>query len=183
MYTVRLGSANQFQAVLWWTHFIAFCFGFVPLILKIIFLCRLALSSLQSFVLNFSDWRENTILGKCHLSCNLRTNSCKEIVAIYNSKCYLDLIHYYCNWCGNKHCYKQTEWLFFFFGTGFINVILREIQDNLPSLLDSALRMLLQLLGQWKTALTAGSANVQVRVAKLMTLSNKIIIISDVHPF
>lgn len=72
---------------------------------------------------------------------------------------------------------------FFFFGTGFINVILREIQDNLPSLLDSALRMLLQLLGQWKTALTAGSANVQVRVAKLMTLSNKIIIISDVHPF
>ncbi|XP_029213132.2 LOW QUALITY PROTEIN: protein furry homolog [Acropora millepora] len=66
----------------------------------------LALSSLQSFVLNFSDWRENTILG-------------------------------------------------------FINVILREIQDNLPSLLDSALRMLLQLLGQWKTALTAGSANVQ----------------------
>ena len=41
--------------------------------------------------------------------------------------------------------------------TGFINVILREIQDNLPLLLDSALRMLLQLLGQWKTALSAGS--------------------------
>ncbi|XP_068703466.1 protein furry homolog-like isoform X2 [Montipora foliosa] len=67
----------------------------------------LALSSLQSFVLNFSDWRESTILG-------------------------------------------------------FINVILREIQDNLPLLLDSALRMLLQLLGQWKTALLAGSGDVQV---------------------
>ena len=46
--------------------------------------------------------------------------------------------------------------------TGFINVILREIQDNLPLLLDSALRMLLQLLGQWKTALSAGSGDVQV---------------------
>lgn len=39
---------------------------------------------------------------------------------------------------------------------GFINVILREIQDNLPSLLDSALRMLLQLLAHWKTAVSAG---------------------------
>lgn len=39
---------------------------------------------------------------------------------------------------------------------GFINVILREIQDNLPSLLDSALRMLLQLLSHWKTAVSAG---------------------------
>lgn len=53
-----------------------------------------------------------------------------------------------------------------------MNVILREIQDNLPSLLDSALRMLLQLLGQWKTALTAGSADVQVWVAKWMSLRN-----------
>lgn len=70
----------------------------------------------------------------------------------------------------------QTDWVTFFFSfwTGFINVILREIQDNLPSLLDSALRMLLQLLGQWKTALTAGSANVQVRVAKLMSLISNI---------
>ncbi|KAJ7393101.1 hypothetical protein OS493_008400 [Desmophyllum pertusum] len=61
----------------------------------------LALSSLQSLVLDFDDWRETTVLG-------------------------------------------------------FINVILREIQDNLPSLLDSALRMLLQLLAHWKTAVSAG---------------------------
>ncbi|KAL9973951.1 hypothetical protein ACROYT_G020474 [Oculina patagonica] len=61
----------------------------------------LALSSLQSLVLDFADWREITVLG-------------------------------------------------------FINVILREIQDNLPSLLDSALRMLLQLLSHWKTAVSAG---------------------------
>lgn len=66
----------------------------------------LALKSLQSFVLNFADWRETTVLG-------------------------------------------------------FINVILREIQDNLPALLDSALRMLLQLLGQWKTAISAGSGDIK----------------------
>ena len=46
---------------------------------------------------------------------------------------------------------------------GFINVILREIQDNLPSLLDSALRMLLQLLGQWKAALSDGPGDIKVR--------------------
>lgn len=72
---------------------------------------------------------------------------------------------------GTNSVTNRLSDFFFFFWTGFINVILREIQDNLPSLLDSALRMLLQLLGQWKTALTAGSANVQVRVAKLMSLS------------
>ena len=39
---------------------------------------------------------------------------------------------------------------------------MREIQDNLPSLLDSALRMLLQLLAQWRTALSAGSGDLKV---------------------
>lgn len=61
----------------------------------------LALSSLQSLLLDFADWRETTILG-------------------------------------------------------YINFILREIQDNLPSLLDSAMRMLLQLLAHWKTVVSAG---------------------------
>ena len=45
---------------------------------------------------------------------------------------------------------------------GFINVIQREIQDNLPSLLDGAMRMLLQLLGHWKTALSAGHRDFKV---------------------
>ena len=45
---------------------------------------------------------------------------------------------------------------------GFINAIQREIQDNLPSLLDGAMRMLLQLLGHWKTALSAGHGDFKV---------------------
>ncbi|XP_032237485.2 protein furry homolog isoform X2 [Nematostella vectensis] len=35
---------------------------------------------------------------------------------------------------------------------GFVNFIMKEVQDNFPSLLDSALKMLLQLLAHWKTA-------------------------------
>lgn len=45
---------------------------------------------------------------------------------------------------------------------GYINFILREIQDNLPSLLDSALRMLLQLLAHWKTVVSAGPEDSKV---------------------
>ena len=62
--------------------------------------------------------------------------------------------------CSSKHS-CQIGFVITFFNlqstlAGFINVILREIQDNLPSLLDSALRMLLQLLAHWKTAISAG---------------------------
>ncbi|KAJ8368505.1 hypothetical protein SKAU_G00085330 [Synaphobranchus kaupii] len=38
---------------------------------------------------------------------------------------------------------------------GFTNFLLREVQDTHPSLLDSSLRLLLQLLTQWKLALQA----------------------------
>ncbi|KAJ8280141.1 hypothetical protein GJAV_G00050990 [Gymnothorax javanicus] len=61
----------------------------------------IAQNSLQSLLLDFSDWREDVLFG-------------------------------------------------------FINFLLREVQDTHPSLLDSSLRLLLQLLAQWKLALQAG---------------------------
>ncbi|KAG5837521.1 hypothetical protein ANANG_G00240170 [Anguilla anguilla] len=60
----------------------------------------IAQNSLQSLLLDFSDWREDVLFG-------------------------------------------------------FTNFLLREVQDTHPSLLDSSLRLLLQLLTQWKLALQA----------------------------
>lgn len=38
---------------------------------------------------------------------------------------------------------------------GFTNFLLREVQDSHPGLLDTSLRLLLQLLTQWKLTLAA----------------------------
>ena len=65
---------------------------------------------------------------------------------------------------------------------GFINVILREIQDNLPSLLDSALRMLLQLLAHWKTAVSAGPRDkVRQRPKSIITFINNLVFYANLE--
>ena len=37
---------------------------------------------------------------------------------------------------------------------GFVNFIMREVQDHHPILLDGLLRMILKMLAQWKTLIT-----------------------------
>ena len=63
---------------------------------------------------------------------------------------------------------------------GFINAIQREIQDNLPSLLDSALRMLLQLLSHWKTAISAGPGD-KVSDLQLYTQDETLILFNPIQ--
>lgn len=50
---------------------------------------------------------------------------------------------------------KVLEWPFQF--SGFVQLLLKEVNDTFPSLLDNGLRMLLQLLTSWKNSLTSAS--------------------------
>lgn len=47
---------------------------------------------------------------------------------------------------------------------GFVNFIMREVQDHHAVLLDSSLRMVLKMLAQWKTLITMPESERKVKL-------------------
>ena len=50
-----------------------------------------------------------------------------------------------------------------FIRLGFVNFIMREVQDHHATLLDGLLRMVLKMLAQWKTIMTMPESERKVR--------------------